>query len=278
MKQESRDIRRPHLRNEYEVVKYLQKGCSGVARVIHFQTINGFQYMVMDCKGPNLTELFNICGKHLSSRCLAHICIQMLPVFRYIHAHGILHRDLKPENICVGRWPVDCRNIYLIDFGLAKQFIYRDENGRKKHIPKRNPENKSRSSLTGTVRYSSVSSHYGDQGRRDDLESFGHVIIYLLKGAWLPWMGIQAQTKAKKYDQILKLKVGSNMKALLQKNHREFRIYMDSIRKMTYTEKPDYDFYIRLFEGLLKRKGWDPKSPLDWEKDEYVSQTWPPGT
>jgi WD40 repeat protein len=47
------------------------------------------------------------------------ILLDLLPIIKFIHQHGIIHRDIKPENIirrkCDGR-------LILIDFGSSKQF------------------------------------------------------------------------------------------------------------------------------------------------------------
>ena len=68
----------------------------------------------------------------------------------------------------------------------------------KKQIPMT-----ARKKLTGTARYASVHALMGmEQSRRDDLESFAYVIVYLLSGT-LPWQGIITKNKEEKYAMIL---------------------------------------------------------------------------
>jgi len=49
----------------------------------------------------------------------------------------------------------------------------------------------------------------------------------------------------------------------------EFKEFMNYCRKLGFTEDPDYKFLIGLFEGCMKKNGWDPKSPPDfiWNKN-----------
>jgi len=272
-REKKRSNKKGHLKHEYHSLLHLSR-CDGVPSVYHYETILKYNYMVMDMEGPNLSDLFLICKKKFSSQTIGYIMLQILPVFKYIHGKGIIHRDLKPANIVVGKWPYECRKILLLDFGLSKQFIVR-ENGTKKHIGLRNPERIPRSSLTGTVRYASINAHYGDQSRRCDLHSLGYVILYLLRGGKLPWMGVRADSKAEKYNIILSKKEGATSRQLFEGVAREFRAYMDYVKDLTFTGKPDYDRLITLFEDLTKKTNRQD-STLCWEKAEFLEQKWPP--
>lgn len=101
----------------------------------------------------------------------------MISRVEFVHSKNFLHRDIKPDNFLMGLGK-RASMLFLIDFGLAKRFITRDG----LHIPFKDKKN-----LTGTARYASINTHLGlEQSRRDDMESVGYVLVYLLKGS-LPW-------------------------------------------------------------------------------------------
>jgi serine/threonine protein kinase len=106
------------------------------------------------------------------------IADQMISRLEYMHNNNFIHRDMKPDNFLMGVGG-KANTVYMIDFGLSKR--YRDPKTGQ-HIPYRDGK-----SLTGTARYASVNTHIGiEQSRRDDLESVGYILLYLLKGT-LPW-------------------------------------------------------------------------------------------
>ena len=137
-----------------------------------------FHVMVMDLLGPSLEDLFQSCKRNFDLKTVLMIAIQLVRRIEKVHEERIIHRDIKPDNFLIGGSDATRDNIYIIDFGLAK--CYKNSDG--EHIPYKDGKN-----LTGTARYASIATHKGiEQSRRDDLETIGHVLLYLIKGQ-LPW-------------------------------------------------------------------------------------------
>ena len=137
-----------------------------------------FHVMVMDLLGPSLEEVFQSCKRNFDLKTVLMIAVQLIRRIEKVHEERIIHRDIKPDNFLIGGTDTTRDNIYIIDFGLAK--CYKNSEG--EHIPYKDGKN-----LTGTARYASIATHKGiEQSRRDDLETIGHVLLYLVKGQ-LPW-------------------------------------------------------------------------------------------
>jgi len=145
-----------------------------------------------------------------------------------------VHRDIKPDNFMTGPRG---EGMYLIDFGLSK--YVRDSNGH--HIT---PDNNKH--LTGTPRYASISNHKGrDQGRRDDLESLGFVLMYLLKGS-LPWQNLSD------YDSILKSKQSMLRRGKLFKDvPPRFEKYFKYVSTLGFSDRPNYKYLRHLLKSSV---------------------------
>mmetsp|Transcript_6288 Transcript_6288/g.10672 ORF Transcript_6288/g.10672 Transcript_6288/m.10672 type:complete len:99 (+) Transcript_6288:279-575(+) len=94
-------------------------------------------------------------------------------------------------------------DLYIIDFGLAKNFI---DPRKARHISFR-PKSK----FVGTASFSSLNSHkMFEQSRRDDIESLGNVMIYMRTGK-LPWLKKLKPniTRMERFKQIKNLKISA---------------------------------------------------------------------
>jgi serine/threonine protein kinase len=62
-----------------------------------------------------------------SERQASNVVRQILSAATYLHDRNIVHRDLKYENIMFASPDKDDFTVFVIDFGLAKKYLYTHE-------------------------------------------------------------------------------------------------------------------------------------------------------
>lgn len=149
--------------------------------------------------------------------------------------------------------------IYIIDFGLSKQFRSPDTH---LHIPYRRGLG-----LTGTPLFASNNSHAGcELGRRDDLESLAYILAYLARGS-LPWEGLADPAL------VAQRKLDCSAEELCSGLPNEFAAFLSYARSLPFEDKPEYAYLSGLFDRLRRREGFQDDAPFDWEAPRHVSHT-----
>ena len=188
IKIENRITMKNILESEAYILFYL-KGF-GLPNLISYGKSGKYNILVEELLGPSLFEISQ--KKKIKNvfpiKDICMIALQGLDRLEYIHSKNIIHRDIKPQNFLIGR--KDTKIIYLIDFGLAKKY---KSSRTGKFIKFTNLGR-----LIGSITYSSINANAGyEQSRRDDLESFGYMLINLAKKD-LPWMKIDKKNLKKR--------------------------------------------------------------------------------
>lgn len=243
------------LKNEAMIYKLLEK-VSGVPKLRGFGKIDCYQYLIIDKLGLSLEDLRIKCGGKFSLKTVLMIAIQIITRIENIHKQGLIHRDIKPDNFLMGDMNTITKSrLYLIDFGLSRLYI--DENG--EHI-----EPQTGRKIVGTTRYISINIHNGiTPSRRDDLESIGYMLIYLLLGK-LPWQKIQMEDRDKKIEKIGEYKKEKHICSLFPNVPYEFILYLQYCRNLHYDEDPNYRYLKNIFINLFKLHGFEYDYEYDW--------------
>ena len=258
--EKKRPNKRPLLKNESDIMIYL-KG-KGIPSVELYTEEDNYSIMIMQLLGKSLENLLKESqNKKLSVKTVCLIGLKIVPILKFIHDKHIIHRDIKPDNFAIG-YEDPCQ-IYILDFGLAKKF-------RSSKTLKQIPMIK-HSRLTGTARYASINALKGyEQSRRDDLESLGYVLAYLLRGS-LPWQGMPAKTKEEKYTKILNKKLTITVESLLKNYPQELINYIKYCRILKYEQDPDYEYLIELFKNVITIKLNDKIDyKFEWSNNDDV--------
>ena len=276
------------LKNEARIYTILAD-IKGVPKMRNFGMDGSYNFMVMDILGPSLLDLKNEYGsaennthneKTLSLQTVLSLGLQMLRRIEDIHTKGFIHRDIKPDNFLFGS-ETHQHVLYIIDFGLTKKYCkYIDtDNSSSQDIEHISCETGRK--IIGTERYVSVNVHDGlTPARRDDMESIGYVMIFLLAG-YLPWSESESESKSKsKSESESKSESKSattthtadirNMKKrighwILENNlPTEYITYIEYCRKLTFDERPDYNYLRTLLLNLFKQKQFTVNNCFEW--------------
>ena len=252
------------LHNESLILENL-KNVKGVAHKKLFIEDKTYDLLILPIYKETLKDLYHRLGK-FSLRTVIFIALELIDIIEQIHERNIIHLDLKPENIMIGTSDKTRKQLCIIDYGLAKKYI--DEN-KKSHI-----SFKKTNIFTGSYSYASLNSHLGfELSRRDDFESLGYILIYLLKGS-LPWQSMNNENCEERLKKTAKLKKEVKIEKLCEGIHEKFKDYFEHVRKLRFEEKPDYEFLRGLFTNMEKGFGGkklDNEYFLEWIEQENTS-------
>lgn len=249
----------------------------GIPRLIAYGRHHNREYMVMQRLGSSIESLFQNCFNKFSMGTIARIAIQGIQRLQYLHSMGFVHRDVKPENMMMGSTAFDESILYLVDFGLAKSYL---DPVTKSHLP-----SKYTGELCGSLWFTSLNAHHGkDLSRRDDLMSLGYTLVYLAKGS-LPWDGVKIDDPNINYE-IMTLKERTRVWKLCKGMPWQFARFVRYVRRLRFSQNPNYNYLIRLFLNVLKRVGGQDDVWYDWmglpgyvkPKDAYDLQSEDPIT
>jgi serine/threonine protein kinase len=156
------------LKHETTILNYLNNNkCKNIPLVYWFGIHETYPCLVIPYYSITLVQILKDKSIDFNMDKLMH---SMLSIIESIHKSSVIHRDIKPENFMIN----NCREIILIDFGLATFSIEED------CIKKQN-------NMIGNVLFASPNVQEMNTPRRiDDLISISYIGLLFHLG-YLPW-------------------------------------------------------------------------------------------
>jgi len=250
------------LGNESRIIDMLSRPTrpQGIVEVLHFGKEGNYAILVMDRLGYSFEDSVQVCGGTMKPGSVACAAEQGIKLLCFLHSKGLIHRDIKSENFMWGLGP-KCHHLYMIDFGMSCKYF------NKKHVSMSSGKD-----MTGTARYASINAMKGvTQSRRDDLESYAHVLIYAMRGS-LPWSGLDAPSYREKLKRICETKASFPISELCADQPKEFETLLEYSRKLAFEELPQYGVLIRAFRDY--REAQEPPFQdhhLEWLDPKKVN-------
>ena len=199
----------------YQAISQTQtrsKPSKGIPSIKWFGLITDYYFMVLPLFGPSLEKLKKDKSVYFSLKTTLVFGIQMIQRLQSIHEKGFIHRDIKPDNFLLDSDTSKSDTtplLYLVDFGFCRRYI---KDG--KHIPIKLDRE-----LIGSPKFVSGNIHNRiEPSRRDDLESVGNIMMYLLHDSF-----------------IINEKINN---------------YLNYCKQLAFEQTPDYDY---LYSILLEK-------------------------
>ncbi|OHT06356.1 casein kinase 1, delta [Tritrichomonas foetus] len=228
-------------------------GTEGFPDFYHYGIKNGRCIMVTQLLGKTLKQLFVESKLHFSLKTVLMIADQMLRRLEYLHTRGIVHGRIDLNHIMVNKKSDNI--LYLVDFEHA--ILVNDVKSSVSKVAKKmdieNVKNKDFLSLNAMG--------HQELGFKDDLESLGYVLIYLMKNT-LPWANC-----ANMFD----VKCSTLAKDLCAGLPKEFLNYMISVKNLSQFETPNYSGYRENFKKLFMQFRYVFDHQFDWNQKKEIS-------
>ena len=239
IKLENKVAGKDNLTNESYILLNL-KG-QGIPEIIGFGHSGKYNVLIEELLGKSLQELYEQNDNEIPLKDICMIGIQILERLQYIHSKYIIHRNINPSNFLIGTKNPSL--IYMIDFAHAKKYrSSRTGNHIKFSLNQK---------INGQISYISANAmRGGEQSRKDDLESFGYMIIYLLKG-FLPWK--EFENNKNKFKKIYELKNKISSARLCRYLPEEIKILIEYTKKLSFEQEPNYEYLRGLFKEILMK-------------------------
>jgi serine/threonine protein kinase len=236
---------------------YLHGGV-GIPNLLWCGIQKNYNILIMELLGKSLEDLLNLCQRKFQLKTVLMIADQILKRIEYIHNRNFIIRDMKPQNFLIGLEKEKRNTIYAIDFGIAKR--YRDPKTGL-HI-----NYKEGCDLMGCARFASINALLGiEQSRRDDIEAFGYMMVYLAKGT-LPWIGLRAKNMKEKYRKLKERKIETNLIDLCHGLPDELKIIINYAREIQFEDKPDYNLIKKLIKSAMDRNKIKNDQKFEWNQ------------
>ena len=229
---------------------------SGIPELVSFGHIGKYNVLIENLLGKSLQDLFELNDNEMPIEDICMIAIQILERIEFIHSKYIIHRNINPNNLLIGL--KNSSLIYMIDFGNARK--YRSSRSGKHLKFKLNQK------IFGEISFISTNAMRGaEQSRKDDLESIGYTLIYLLKG-FLPWK--EFENKTDKLEKIYELKKKISLTRLCKYLPEEIKNYMEYCKDLSFEQEPNYDYLRGLFKQILSKMQKINDNIFFWNKNK----------